>query len=492
MAAQRFAMNVPHGRVRHCERSDFNVGGGTSGLQLLPKNVYTTTCPFFHPDDKIIQHLQDNQSVHIDLYDQIPVDEYGTPQYSPWSFIAFHTSASKSKRRDSLIEEKLQEVRHLDDLRIREREDMIIATNLPKIEKMKSIMQEQLIDNNMIQTYMQSEWLLIEKSGILESIVYDVEEQKAIKEFFVTNYVEISEMYKSFSAVNSGGCTNTLEYIEFSKFMCETDIFQAGENSNITLKIFIESHLGDDDDNSAASIHSVIRQHEYFVSLIKIATHKFITVPKRELALKRKKGHQASISKASALTQSQAINMLYDQHLKPVIDQLPVGASVKVALGSEETLLFFHEHLDALSHIFCRYAKCSVATAESSMINLKQFSSFVNDADFVGGGNSSSGGGGHDNEATTHDMVTSKDVRQVFSASQTDTVTNEAETRLVEGSDSHDHQEQMVFSEFLEAVARLGVVKYSNVDGNRTYFECIQLAVKKITSLVKRKENLVK
>ena len=80
-----------------------------------------------------------------------------------------------------------------------------------------------------------------------------------------------------------------------------------------------------------------------------------------------------------------------------------------------------------------------------------------------------------------------KDVRQIFSASQHDSdVPAESERKKVEDDDNvSSHYELMIFSEFLEAVARLGVLKYHQDEAAKLEdYECIKLAVERTCALV--------
>ena len=181
------------------------------------------------------------------------------------------------------------------------------------------------------------------------------------------------------------------------------------------LKLFLESRTtGRRDDirgkGSIASIHSEIVQHEFFISLIKIAVYKYITLAKKENALRKKKGYHADIySQASTPTQSHALHLLYLECLKPVINKLLAGVTIKVSLSSDEVLLIFHKNITLLSCIFCEYTECSFnvnfpnESTQSGMMNLKQFCSFATDTEFLG-----------NSELDMQYEVSIKDVRQVF------------------------------------------------------------------------------
>eukprot|EP00957_Ditylum_brightwellii_P160513 12219304-Ditylum_brightwellii.AAC.1 len=279
------------------------------------------------------------------------------------------------------------------------------------------------------------EWGLIKSSGVLDEMVPDEEEQRTIRAFFICHYTELSDVYKFYSAVNSGGGTHTLEYIEFSKFLSEADIIDVGNHSNVALKIFIESHVKGEEGKGGggggggaggrvASIHSEIHQHEFFISLIKLATFKYIVLAKKKVAMLRRKGHEASISKASTPTLFQAIEILYHDSLKPVIDKILTGVSMKATLGSDEVLLLFHENLDNLAAAFCSYAESAEGSkvfdpnidpdqtddTPHGMVDIKQFMNFATDADFLGSVSESD----DENEAniSCDTEITLKDLRQ--------------------------------------------------------------------------------
>ena len=85
----------------------------------------------------------------------------------------------------------------------------------------------------------------------------------------------------------------------------------------------------------------------------------------------------------------------------------------------------------------------------------------------------------------------SKVARQIFSASQHDSTNLDTEAKMTQdkGSDKESDQEQMVFSEFVEAIARLGVVKWSEELGTSSYLECIRRSIERCQTLINLKNN---
>ena len=490
MAAHRFAT---------VENSNF-VGSSLKTFRPLPKCVYTDKMPFLFPDSTVMEAIGDGdgdgdgdgEKVYVELYDNLSLDEHSIPKYHPWYIIAFHISEQNAEMRSKLITKMKREVEEIDQQRSRELEDNRIASNLPKLNLMREIMKDQLAHQTSIEAAMRNEWNLITNSGILDIIVPKQEEQEIIRMFLLENYADMSHMYKYYSAVNSQGGTHTLEFIEFSKLVHESEIL-SGENANMILTFFGA-------DPKRTNIHSEINLWEFFVSFIKIAIYKHITLPKKQSMTKKKKGRQATVSRASKITPSQAVQIMWDEHFVPLIARLPASAELKASLASEEGLLLLHDHLPCLKKYFCIYAEINIqdddndndnvtdsnTTTDSNMVDedsdrggsvqegaltLKQFSAFA--TFFLGVSMNENG-------------VTMKDVRQIFSASQSDEESNEEETHFEE----KDHQELLVFPEFIEAIARLGVLKYSSTGmggGDDTShavqklpLECIRRALERI------------
>ena len=97
-------MKAPNGQRRSRENNGFVV---PSSFQIMPSNIYTKECPFFHPEDTLKKHLMDNHEVFVDLVHRVPVDEYGAPVISKWSFIAFKLSEEHRVERDSTFSIKI-------------------------------------------------------------------------------------------------------------------------------------------------------------------------------------------------------------------------------------------------------------------------------------------------------------------------------------------------------------------------------------------------
>ena len=187
-------------------------------------------------------------------------------------------------------------------------------------------------------------------------------------------------------------------------------------------------------------------------------------------------------------------------------------------MDSEDILLLIYDHLDDLTHVFATYSETNLMNMkdlegirEIGMMNLQQFIQLSTDCDFLGptialienndkkedeSGISTTTYHKQINpfgDVTTKD-ITLKDIRQVFSASQHDTAMNDVELQFLEDD---SHKETMVFPEYIEAIVRLGFLKYTihcdgatllRPTGNTQHFEFVRLAVSKVVSSSNKKK----
>ena len=209
-------------------------------VKILPKNIYTLDCSFFHPHDKINTHFQNGDKVIIELYDG--------GEFSDWWNIAFRHNNDGKEERTKLKKILQNEVKEFRTKIQEEEKERRLEINRPLIAKMKEIMKEQLIDKATIRETAEKEWSLIQNSGILENLVPNTSEQEKLKVFLGEHYTEFSDMYKVgqvqlispslpctftttfiilqyYSAVNSGGGTHTVCPVYHHLYSTCTNLF---------------------------------------------------------------------------------------------------------------------------------------------------------------------------------------------------------------------------------------------------------------------------
>jgi len=209
--------------------------------------------------------------------------------------------------------------------------------------------------------------------------------------------------------------------------------------------------------------------------------------------------------------------MIYEEYLLPVLEKMPAGKKMREAVGSDSVLILYYDNLENLVKCFEKYTGESGDELSSSdddsddlisnssipdgSMSIQDFVRFANEGGFLDDVQVSTikhtGSRRHSIMGQrSSSTISQKDVRQIFSASQHDNEASVTEQKKVRDDDNvSSDQELMIFSEFLESIARLGVLKWHNNNtieigkesssgDDLTYYDCIKLAVDKVCSMV--------
>ena len=479
-----------------------------SKTHLRPRDVYTESTSFFHPEALLKDHLVDGDDITVELYSSSSpaLDEHHRLSLSKWSRICFSIGDANADERDRLIEEKTAQL----ERERQRREEMELERRInwerPRLDCMTSILEEQLVgsEGTSIEQAARKEWALIIGSGKIDNVVKGEEERAKCCEILVQHYLSLCELYKDFSVVNTGGgiadgnsSQQTLEYMEFSKLLFDCKI---SLSSAVVQKIFLESSVrgrGGTNTMGKGGIEVELCRYEFLLSLVKLSSYQFIAMRRREQSMLRRKGHSKAIyTHATTPSPSEALQMLFDENLRPVLEAMPV-ARVKHALASKEAMLLFFEHLETLTQIFSSYADVigedgadgadanmsldesratgattftgAVLPPQGSLMSGTKFLSFARDASFL---QSNESDGGDDRSGLGE--CSPLDVRKAFAASRMD----------VGGGD-----EGINFVAFIEALARLGIMSFyrqcpeNPCSGEDKLVACIRRALENCNSL---------
>ncbi|KAG6968099.1 hypothetical protein JG688_00005978 [Phytophthora aleatoria] len=93
--AQRYALAAPHGRCR--TREDAHIKQGF----FLPAAVVKTNGLVLRPEKRIVDVCKDNETLTVQLQQEVPVNEIGTPQLTAWTTNAFFPSQNRVDIPDS-------------------------------------------------------------------------------------------------------------------------------------------------------------------------------------------------------------------------------------------------------------------------------------------------------------------------------------------------------------------------------------------------------
>ena len=82
--------HTPHRRIhRTCDsmRSRDPLKSKARSTNLMPSNVSTEDCSFFHPEDLLNEHLHEGQEVSVELCPRMAVNERSHPVLSRWAIV---------------------------------------------------------------------------------------------------------------------------------------------------------------------------------------------------------------------------------------------------------------------------------------------------------------------------------------------------------------------------------------------------------------------
>ncbi|KAL3672137.1 hypothetical protein V7S43_002800 [Phytophthora oleae] len=96
--AQRYALAAPHGRCR--TREDAHIKQGF----FLPAAIVKTNGQVLRPEKRIVEVCKDNETLTVQLQQEVPVNEIGTPQFTAWTVNAFFPSQKRVDIPDSAPE----------------------------------------------------------------------------------------------------------------------------------------------------------------------------------------------------------------------------------------------------------------------------------------------------------------------------------------------------------------------------------------------------
>eukprot|EP00638_Chattonella_subsalsa_P012367 CAMPEP_0117794856 /NCGR_PEP_ID=MMETSP0948-20121206/10940_1 /TAXON_ID=44440 /ORGANISM="Chattonella subsalsa, Strain CCMP2191" /LENGTH=409 /DNA_ID=CAMNT_0005625657 /DNA_START=358 /DNA_END=1589 /DNA_ORIENTATION=- len=382
--------------------------------------------------------LEDEDEVLVQLAERVNVSQVGTPDLSRWATLAFAKTDAQLAMRKRVLEDKeaaAEEERRQQD----EHDRALRATQLQeKASDMRKILEHQLVSEEQIKSAMEQEWYEMNLHGTMDRITSDDGEQAKLYELMEQHFIALSEIFKHYCAVGAGMGTNTMEFIEFTSFVGDTQALKVAKSQDLLQKVFVDSVGGGRRGNIQ---EAEIGMHEFFVALIRLAKVKYTD------KLRSRNRDMPSV----------LLSKFLDNYVLPLVDSKLVGASVKSAMTSNEILAMFYDYLQhQIVEVFEKYAASVEDNKQAGFImadslNIAEFEKIIADAGLMG----SSGG-------DIDDQLTQKETRQAFAGAQA-------------GRDFHQHvvsddgqafevndDQQMDYPEFLEALARIGILKWED------------------------------
>lgn len=423
-AAARFSSRIPRGMRRHREVPTIT-GANAS---YVPLDVITDGLVFHHPDDFVIEHLADGDSVTVRLGASLPVDDRGQPELTRWSTIAFAVSDIQTeKRTQALVEEK----RICDERMAREKEEKRAALAQlykRKAKAMREEMKNQITDQKRLAAELAADWAALINSPSSERILKTPTEQSKVREILKENYFVLTEVFKHHAANQSGAGTDTMNQHEFQCFIHESDMFPVLSSSilsNYAIPIFAESC--EDGDS--------MTQPNFFEALIRLGRYKIAGLTDWHVSRSSQTDDEHLDPNRPT---PECLSDLIVTYLQPHVTKRLHGSAAKNAISADEVLAMY---MDNRQPLFNRFL--SAAGGDSLELEQSQFMSIIEAAGLMGA-----------QDASLTDELTVKETRQAFAASQAD--------RLGSNTTSASNQLRMSFPEFIEGIARVACVKWKH------------------------------
>ncbi|CAM9297287.1 unnamed protein product [Chrysoparadoxa australica] len=461
--AERIAPR-PGGRRRHRECS-ISPKLVNINARILPTRVSGEGVPFYHPDKLLCEELKDGAVVIITLSSTMSVDVRRAPERDRWMLIAFDTSEQMKEKRAAAWGEEIRAIEAIRKAEEEEHARRAAALLRQRAERMRPIMSSQIFSPDKVSRAFKEDWNKCDFRGYepLESLIEQPDERQQLHDLLFKHYLPLSELFKSYSSVGSGVRTDDMDFMEFNVLIHDIKLFSSKSRDAVE-KIFTEGTTINQDNTST------IELAQFFYCIVKVAVLKYQAPHYIDFNKYRIGTQDAAPVKAKAAVE--AVTLLLEEYLMPVVKKKLVGLQVKQALETDALLALLGDHSSDLKLVFEKYG-ASIADSAHNMVddelNVAEFGLILEEARLLGGR-------GKDDEELTF-----KEARQAFSGAQSDLCGDGGGSRVaIPGG----HQEQMSFAEFLEAIARVALLKWD--DPNTPLFDKVEWALQSVAALAGR------
>ncbi|KAJ0407897.1 hypothetical protein P43SY_009184 [Pythium insidiosum] len=440
--AQRYALAQPHGRCRTREDAHLK-----RGFYLPAAVTKTATGQLLPPMMKINEVCKDNDTLTVALEQEVPVNEIGAPQLSPWTVCAFscqpkvaaavaeslgftaapsvavaaasaasapsakadaksaglaHTPAAKGEQKEAKADAKGSAV----DADIREyaRSELLVQVNAGQLQSEMEVEAAFLYD-----------WARLR----VEDLEKDARERDAMQELLLAQFRVVHAAYTHY-AVGSAETAYGMNGHELAHFLHECDLFHAQQD-----RAAVETLLGQ------------CLRHDAFVSLVDRGTLSrvgfFHALLRAALSSARNKGSG---------TTREVVEKAFKDLIAPAVTRLTTGP-FRDHIHQDRVVAVLQEAKPKLLKLYTRYTQELDERAPSrrdssqpsaswpQLLTASGLKSLLYDCGVFCAGDSA-----------VHDDVLSKALDQAFSGAKDFRVRDE---------------QTVVFAEFMEIVCRVGL-----------------------------------
>ncbi|KAF4323161.1 hypothetical protein G195_003877 [Phytophthora kernoviae 00238/432] len=243
--AQRYALAAPHGRCR--TREDAHIKQGF----FLPAVVIKSNGQVLQPEKRIADSCKDNEALIVQLQQEVPVNEIGTPQFTTWAANAFfpsqkrneaaeHAQDSKadSKQNSSLnistkqSPQQVSEGRSGRGLVADAKGDGILPSaeelkQYARAEMLQQVNSGQFLSDMEVEAAFLYDWSRLHP----EDIEKDPKERELLQELLMPRFSELNAAYMHY-ATGSSELAYGMNGAEFSHFLHECELIRVHDAGN--------------------------------------------------------------------------------------------------------------------------------------------------------------------------------------------------------------------------------------------------------------------
>ncbi|GMF25648.1 unnamed protein product [Phytophthora lilii] len=238
--AQRYALVAPHGRCR--TREDAHIKQGF----FLPAAIIKSDGQVIRPEKRIAEVCKDNETLTVQLQQEVPVNEIGTPQFTAWTANAFFPSQKRveiSEHADTKAESKSNSSFSASAKPQHQASDDQIADADAKGDGTTSSVEElkQYAHAEMLQQINSGQFLsdmeveaafLYDWSRIRpEEIEKDPRERDLLQELLLSRFSELNAGYMHYAA-GSSELTYGMNGAEFAHFLHECELAKLHDSND--------------------------------------------------------------------------------------------------------------------------------------------------------------------------------------------------------------------------------------------------------------------
>ncbi|ETV91498.1 hypothetical protein H310_14017 [Aphanomyces invadans] len=341
VAAQRYALMLPHGRCR--TREDAHSKNGF----YLPSEVRNSEGGLLSPWSRIVECVRENETITIVLQHEVPVDDIGVPQLSSWAVSAFSNANNQHVDHDkSTAADEKNDVESFSkgDNRSSVYSNIQGYSSSFHASHLKS---GQFISQDELESAFYHDVAQLE----IDEFLKDPKDKEDAEDVLLKYYDSLVAIFKHYG-LGYGEDSFAMSGAEFSHFVHETALLHYVKDASLLDKLFVQA-LPDNEKVALSRVGFIQALVSTIVTYNKMYGDDLAFLPALEKALK--------------------------DAVKPACTRLTTGP-FRDNLHSDGMLSMLQEAKPKLAKVYDKYASGKQNNVEGPILSVSDFRSLVQDS----------------------------------------------------------------------------------------------------------------